>query len=178
MQRPRSGILALTPGCSAQNVQGTRNTAFVSQLPKEGQAFLRKDCRACVVTLLVGEACCLAERLGIDAGNRTIIAWVRCRQELIEPAAPFAQMAAHPPETPDDSCQTKTQCDLLAVQRPAQHSAQVIVLDLQPREPGDLLVPCQVRLGLLSQPQKIVGVRPPRILPLATRHEPLGSVLP
>ena len=64
------------------------------------------------------------------------------------------------------------------LQRPRERRPQVVVLGLQLFEPLKLLGSPEFRLGLLRQPQVVLGVRAPHGLRFAALFEPLCGVLP
>src|SRR5579885_2449913 len=72
-------------------------------------------------------------------------------EEAAQPAAPFAPVAAHAPEATQRPRQPQPPRDLAPLVRPGQRRAQVVVLALQPPQPGCLLGPRQRPAGLLGQ---------------------------
>jgi hypothetical protein len=96
-----------------------------------------------------GESCVRRECgwVGFSRGSR------RCRWWRPVPCRRFA-----PPKRRPDSAAT--------LEAPAQGGAQVVVLPLQPLQPGDLVRPPQLGLGLLRQRHEVVRVALPEGLGL------------
>src|SRR5207302_799045 len=68
-------------------------------------------------------------------------------QQRLGALAHLAEVATHDPEPPQQSAQVETQLRV-GLEAPLQRRAQVLLLGLQPIEPGQLPRPPQPRLGL------------------------------
>ncbi len=89
-------------------------------------------------------------------------------------------VATHKPEPAERPCEPETCLTLrriVLVEQPAQRRPQVILLALQPHEPGALVALAQLGLGPLGQREKVVGVGEAGCLQLARGDELLPGVL-
>src|SRR4051794_38407999 len=96
----------------------------------------------------------------------------------IEPAATLAYVAAHKPEIPQRRSQARAYLWVISGGCPGEGCAQVVVLLLQPFEPGGLLGTGHPGSGLLGQRDVIEVMRASHVLRLATRDQLLEGILP
>ena len=87
-------------------------------------------------------------------------------------------MAALLPERPQRGGQPQHGGPVTGLVCPAERGPQVVVLGVQPRQPGDRLRPGQCRAGLLGQRQVVGGVPPPDLPGFGPLGQQLGAVFP
>jgi hypothetical protein len=87
----------------------------------------------------------------------------RDRQELRDPRPPFSDVAPHLPEPPEESRQPQPRLGLSAVDRPLEGGADVVVLLLEPVEPGRVLLK-EVRLRRLGHADELLRVSAPDLV--------------
>src|SRR5437870_253039 len=75
--------------------------------------------------------------------------------------SPLAEVAMHMPKPPQGACYAPGYCYVSALLCPAQGGAQVIVIVLQPLQPGYLVRPPQFGRRLLGQFQVEIGMALP-----------------
>src|SRR5207244_3269598 len=89
-----------------------------------------------------------ADRLqpsGPDAGTAGY-----ATQELLEPAAPFGEVAARFPETTEGGCQLQPE-SRVGTACPAQRGAEIVMLAFEPFEPDCLIGARKLGLGMDGQ---------------------------
>src|SRR5262245_58625014 len=86
-------------------------------------------------------------------------------------------MGARVPVPPERGAHAQADLDLVSVERPLQRRAQVVVLLLQPLEPGALLGADQLGFAGLGQLEEEAGVPRLDMLRLSTRGQALSSEL-
>jgi hypothetical protein len=106
-----------------------------------------------------------------------VVARRRDGKQCGQPAAAFRGMAAHVPEQPHRTREPQPARRVAAAGSPGQRRAQVVVLGLQPVQPGPLVCARQVRLGGFGQREKMREVP---LLPaglLAAFAQPVARIL-
>ena len=97
-------------------------------------------------------------------------------QRRLEPDPTLRVMAARPPEVGERARQPDRERPVLAIDRPVQRRAQVVVALLEPVEGLGLALGRQVDLGGFRDRQEVVGVRPAHRERLAAGLEALERV--
>ena len=99
-----------------------------------------------------------------------------CRKGLLEPAASLAEIAAGEPEAPERGGEAERRLSRAGFEGVAESCAQVVVLALQPPQPGCLLRSGQLRLSLVSIPVQVVpATRSGAKISFHQVHKPSGS---
>ena len=67
-------------------------------------------------------------------------------------------MTVHVPEQPQDARESRRELVLAVVEQPVEASAEVVVIVLQPLQPGWLVGALEGGLGLFGQVQEVIGM--------------------
>ena len=98
--------------------------------------------------------------------------------DVVPQAAKFRGVAAQPPELPRHPGQLYRLLERAVVHQPGQRGQQIVVLALQPVQPGQLSRPGQLGRGRLGQRPELGSVPVMRQHPVATGGEAFQRVLP
>src|SRR3954454_8515179 len=79
----------------------------------------------------------------LSAKGRCLV--IRGGKGPLQPSTPLGQVAAGPPEAPERSGYPQSGFGITALPQPTKCSAQVVVLALQPVQPGNLVWSIQLR---------------------------------
>ena len=99
-------------------------------------------------------------------------------QRFVPQAGKFREVAAEPPEPPGHQEQVGCLIDLALVHQPGHRGPQVVVLGLQPAQPGQLRGAGELGGGRLGQGLEIGGVPVMRPHPVAAAREAFKRILP
>src|SRR5262249_40606207 len=129
----------------------------------KGEKLVRRRLATFEVPLPDGEQACAPERVEAKV---SVALHAGCKRRL-EPAAALAPVASSQPEEPNRAGEPQRDVGASALERVAEHGADVVVLGLEPVEPDRRAPALQLGLRDLSEPEEVGGVPMPEVLGVA-----------
>src|SRR5262245_43743382 len=130
----RARLVTLLRGDGSHGEQRASGPGSVTQLLPDREALLEEPRRRLVVALARGQAPGRVQRTCAQLGRRRPSA----NERLVEPATPFGEIAAHPPELPERGRQPQAEAGLARVERPGERAAEVVALGVHAGQPRSL----------------------------------------